>query len=179
MTTQQAVRRVLVVCLILLDTVTLLGQLSPKSENQVRLKPEDYKQRRALLMAKMEPNSIAIFKAKDPNNRSNDVNYLYRQESNFLYLTGCNEHRSYLLLCPDGIQVDSVTTAKEVFFIRPRARSAAGESLGLEGATSELGFAVVLPGTELLSFTKKALAGKKLLYYSPGIPDLAYDPLME
>jgi len=179
MTTQQAVRRVIVVCLILLDTVTLLGQLSPKSENQVRLKPEDYKQRRALLMAKMEPNSIAIFKAKDPNNRSNDVNYLYRQESNFLYLTGCNEHRSYLLLCPDGIQVDSVTTAKEVFFIRPRARSAAGESLGLEGATSELGFAVVLPGTELLSFAKNALAGKKTLYYSPSIPDLAYDPLME
>lgn len=179
MTTRSAVRWLIVVCFVLLDTMILLGQLSAKSENSVRLKPDDYEQRRALLMARMEPNSIAIFKAKDPSNRSNDVNYRYRQESNFLYLTGCNEHRSYLLLCPNGIQVDSVTTANEVFFIRPRARSAAGESLGLEGATSELGFAVVLSGTELLSFAKKALAGKKILYYSPSIPDLAYDPLME
>ena len=51
-------------------------------------------------MARMEPNSIAIFKAKDPSVRSNDVNYLYRQESNFLYLTGCDEPRACLLLCP-------------------------------------------------------------------------------
>jgi Xaa-Pro aminopeptidase len=82
-------------------------------------------------------------------------------------------------LCPDGVQVDSIRTAKEVFFLRPKTRSAAGESLGIEGAKSQLGFAVALQASELLSFTKRALAGKKILYYFPSMPDIVYDPLME
>jgi len=130
-------------------------------------------------MSKMEPNSIAIFKARDESVRSNDVNYLYHQESNFHYFTGCDEPRSYLLLCPDGVLVDSTTTSKEVFFIRPKTRSAAGESLGLEGAKSQLGFAVTLQASDLLKFTKRVLAGKKILYYLPSLPDVVYDPLME
>jgi Xaa-Pro aminopeptidase len=86
---------------------------------------------------------------------------------------------SYLLLCSDGVQVDSMTNAKEVFFLRPKTQSAAGESLGLEGARSHLGFAVVLQASELLGFAKRALAGKKILYYFPNVPDVVYDPLME
>lgn len=130
-------------------------------------------------MSKMEPGSLALFKAKDPSVRSNDVNYLYRQESNFLYLTGCDEPRAYLLLCPGGVQIDSVTTAEEVFFIRPKTRSAAGESMGFEGAREKLGFKVVLPPGDMPAFVKRALAGKTILYYPPSIPDLAYDPLLE
>lgn len=179
MTSRPDIRRLLVVCFILICSLTAFRQSAAWSDGALRIRPEEYKQRRALLMAKMEPSSIAVFKAKDPANRSNDVNYQYRQESSFLYLTGCNEQRSYLLLCPEGIQIDSVTTVKEVLFIRPKTRSAAGESLGLEGAKSELGFAAVLPATELLPFAKKALAGKKILYYSPSMPDIMYDPLME
>lgn len=179
MNSQTARRNLFTACFILICSLTVFAHPVAGNNSPLGIKPNEYKQRRALLMAKMEPNSIAIFKAKDPANRSNDVNYLYRQESNFLYLTGCDEQRSYLLLCPDGIQVDSVTTAKEVFFIRPKTRSAAGESLGPEGAKSELGFTVVLPSTELLPFVKKALSGKKILYYPPSAPDVVYDPLME
>ena len=173
------VRQHLVVCFVLFFSLTAFEQSVARNDGSLKIRPEEYRQRRALLMAKMEPGSIAIFKAKDPANRSNDVNYLYRQESNFLYLTGCDEQRSYLLLSPDGIQIDSVGTVNEVLFIRPKTRSAAGESLGLEGAKSELGFAAVLPATELLSFAKKALTGKKILYYSPSMPDIMGDPLME
>jgi Xaa-Pro aminopeptidase len=143
------------------------------------IKPDEYQKRRALLLSKMEPNSVAVFKARDAALRSNDVNYAYRQESNFHYLTGCDEPKSYLLLCPDGVMVDSVTTAKELFFVRPRTRSATGESLGLEGARSELGFKSVLENTELLRVAKRALVGKKILYYYPSMPDVSYDPLME
>jgi Xaa-Pro aminopeptidase len=171
MTIRHASRWIIVVCFILLSDLPTFAQ--------IQIKPEEFRQRRATLMTKMEPNSIAIFKAKDPVNRSNDVNYLYRQESNFLYLTGCNEPRTYLLLCPDGVLIDSVTTVKEILFIRPKTRSAAGESLGLDGAKSELGFATVLPSEDFPAFAKKAIAGKKILYYPPSLPDIAYDPLME
>ncbi len=171
MTTRCALRWIVLVCLVFFAELPSLGQL--------RIKAEEYRQRRSLLMTKMEPNSIAIFKAKDPVNRSNDVNYLYRQESNFLYLTGCNEQRSYLLLCPDGVQIDSVTNVKEILFIRPKTTSAAGESLGLEGAKSDLGFVSVPSSPDFFAFAKKAIAGKKTLYYSASVPDIAYDPLME
>jgi len=166
------------VCLALIGlAMPFYGAARMQDDN--RIKPEEYKQRRALLMSKMEPNSIAIFKAKDVSNRSNDVNYAYRQESNFLYLTGCEEPRAYLLLCPEGVKIGEAAPVKEVFFIRPKTRSAAGESLGLEGAKAELGFETVLPGTELLGIAKSALAGKKILYYAASVPDLIADPLME
>jgi len=140
-------------------------------QDDVRITPEEYKQRRAMLMAKMEPNSIAIFKAKDFSNRSNDVNYAYRQESNFLYLTGCEEPRAYLLLCPEGVK-DRRCGSGEGGLLHPaKARSAAGESLGLEGAKAQLGFETVLPGTDLLSVAKSALAGKKTLYYAASNPE--------
>jgi len=179
MTSRPDVRQLLVVCFVLFFSFTAFEQSVARNDGALKIRPEEYRQRRALLMAKMEPGSIAIFKAKDPANRSNDVNYLYRQESNFLYLSGCDEQRSYLLLCPEGIQIDSIGTVKEVLFIRPKTRSAAGESLGLEGAKTELGFAAVLPATELLPFARKMLAGKKILYYSPSMPDIMGDPLME
>jgi Xaa-Pro aminopeptidase len=155
----------------------LLSQLPTQAQSIIA--PEEYRHRRDLLMSKMEPSSIAIFKARDAVVRSNDVNYLYHQESNFHYLTGCDEPKSYLLLCPDGVQLDSTTTTKEVFFIRTKTRSAAGESLGLEGASSQLGFAVTKQASELLTFSKRVLAGKKILYYLPSIPDVVNDPLME
>ncbi len=171
MTTRLVPRWIFVACLLVLGGIT--------AQSQSGIAPEEYKQRRALLMSKMEPNSIAIFKARDASVRSNDVNYLYHQETNFHYLTGCDEPKSYLLLCPEGVPVDSTTSAKEVFFLRAKTHSAAGESLGLEGAKAELGFSVVLQGSELLNFAKRVLAGKKILYYFPSMPDVVYDPLME
>jgi hypothetical protein len=51
----------------------LFGSIS--SQAQSGIAPEEYKQRRAALMSKMEPNSVAIFKARDVSVRSNDVNY--------------------------------------------------------------------------------------------------------
>jgi Xaa-Pro aminopeptidase len=171
MTTQPAFRWVAVAFLLLVGSIS--------AEAQSGIAPEEYRQRRAALMSKMEPNSVAIFKARDVSVRSNDVNYQYHQEPNFHYLTGCDEPRSFLLLCPEGVQIDSATNAKEVFFLRPKTQSAAGESLGLEGARSQLGFALVLQASDLLGFAKRALAGKKILYYFPSIPDVVYDPLME
>jgi Xaa-Pro aminopeptidase len=171
MNTRLATRWIFVACFLVLGSTTARGQSG--------IAPEEYRQRRALMMSKMEPNSVAIFKARDASVRSNDVNYQYHQETNFHYLTGCDEPKSYLLLCPDGVPVDSMINAKEVFFLRPKTHSAAGESLGLEGARSQLGFTVTLQASELLGFAKRALASKKILYYFPSLPDVIYDPLME
>jgi len=63
-------------------------------------------ERRAKLISLLDSNSAAILKAVEGRTRSNDVNYRYRQESNFLYLTGIQEPGNYLLIIPKGIEID-------------------------------------------------------------------------
>ena len=48
----------------------------------------------------MEPNSIALVPSAPPSFRNNDAEYLYRQNSDFYYLTGFAEEHALLALIP-------------------------------------------------------------------------------
>jgi Xaa-Pro aminopeptidase len=50
--------------------------------------------------------------------RSNDVNYRYRQESNFLYLTGITKPKYTLMVVHGGVSVDG-RTAEVILFLPP------------------------------------------------------------
>ena len=45
-------------------------------------------------------DSIIILQAAPPRIRNNDVHYPYRQDSDFLYLTGFREHGALLVMIP-------------------------------------------------------------------------------
>ena len=62
------------VCMATISLAVPLYAIAQKQDD-TRITPDEYRQRRAHLISKMEPNSIAIFKARDFSNRSNDVNY--------------------------------------------------------------------------------------------------------
>lgn len=85
-------------------SLPLVAQVD-ESETAIFLKPE-YQLRRKNLTELLDTNSAAVLKAAGYRVRSNDVNYEYRQESNFLYLTGINEPEHYLIVIPKGIQID-------------------------------------------------------------------------
>ena len=51
---------------------------------------KDFKRRRDFLLSKIEDNSIAFLFSGLEKSRNNDVNYKFRQSSNFFYLTGIN-----------------------------------------------------------------------------------------
>ena len=145
--------------------------------------PQEYRQRRAAVMAIMDTGSIAVFHANDPDNRNGDVDYKFRQNDNFLYLTGCNESNAALILAPGGMQIDSVTTAKEIFFVKEYTKSWTGDNLGLEGAEQVLGFgsgktaSAVLANTKMKELLPQILQSKKVLYYTPSLPDILLDPI--
>ena len=147
------------------------------------VKPQEYRQRRAAVIALMDSGSAAVFRSKDPDNRNGDTDYKFRQNDNFLYLTGCNETNSTLILAPNGIQIDSFAGAKEIFFINEYARSWSGYNLGVEGAVRVLGFgaggtkSIVLPTDKLKEILSIILSSKSLLYYTPALPDLVFDPI--
>lgn len=84
-------------------------------------------------MAQMQPDAIAIFPGKPVYLRNNDVEYSYRQESNFYYLSGFEEPESLLLLDP------SAPKYKYVMYVQKRDRARRRETYdgpraGLDGA---------------------------------------------
>lgn len=147
------------------------------------LKPQEYKQRRAAVIALMDSGSVAVFRSKDPDNRNGDTDNKFRQNDNFLYLTGSNETNSSLILAPNGMQIDSVTIAHEIFFTSEYTKSWSGRNLGVEGAKLVLGFgaegtkSIVLPADKLKELLPQILKSKSLLYYTPSLPDILFDPI--
>lgn len=143
-------KHLIVICLCLYCCLAVCPAQPPGIVYEGGTRPPDdapissYKQRRTNLLSTMSGRSVAIFISADVRNRQNDVDYEYRQSSNFLYLTGFYEAESLLLLVPEGIVVDSATgrKASEILFVQPRVASRelwTGVTSGVEGAKKSTG----------------------------------------
>jgi Xaa-Pro aminopeptidase len=75
-----------------------IGQIPPYGG--AREYVADLAARRARVMEALGPDSILVLWAAPPRVYSTDVNYEYRQDSNFFYLTGLNEEGAVLVLVP-------------------------------------------------------------------------------
>ncbi len=64
------------------------------------MKPEEFARRRQQLMRMVGPEGIAILPSAPVRMRSRDVEYRYRQDSDFYYLTGFAEPDSVVVLAP-------------------------------------------------------------------------------
>jgi Xaa-Pro aminopeptidase len=146
-------------------------------------KPHEYQQRRAAGMALMDSGSIAIFHTTKHVNRNGDTDYKFRQNDNILYLTGCTETNSTLVLAPDEILMDCITMVKEILFVGEYTKIWNGYNLGLEGAKHVLGFGdqkticIVVPTEKLKTFLPQILQSKTILYDTPSSPDILIDPI--
>ena len=58
----------------------------------------ELEKRRAAVAAKMADNSIMVLFSAEPRLYTNDVDYVYRQENNFYYLTGLKQQNATLVL---------------------------------------------------------------------------------
>lgn len=79
-----------------------------------KFNPKFHAERRDALLAKLPPNTTVIVTGAKETPRNYDVNYPFRQDSNFYYLTGFDE--------PDAVAVLSNVPGKPEFtlFVRPR-----------------------------------------------------------
>ena len=66
-------------------------------------------------MAQLPPKSIAILRSAPMRTMSNDVEYLYRQDSDFYYLTGIDQENVTIVLRPDAAD-----GKKYIAFVPPR-----------------------------------------------------------
>lgn len=76
--------------------------------------PSDfYTRNREKLVSKLKPNSMAILNSNDEMPRSGDQTFPFKQNSDIFYLTGLDQEKCILTLCP-GHPVESL---REVAFI--------------------------------------------------------------
>lgn len=130
--------------LTVLFAVSILPSLAQSTADMPSdfLSSQFHKSRREALRKEMPPNSVAVFFANPVRNRSNDVDYLYHQNTDFYYLTGYREPNAVLLIFKDN-QTAEDRNYNEIIFVQPRnARSEMwnGRRLGDEGVKATLGF---------------------------------------
>lgn len=125
-----------------------------------RYRPAETKARRDRLMAEMGPGSIGVFFTNPTRNRNNDVDFLFRGDSNFLYLTGFEEPDAALILVPDGFDFNGRRVREVIFVNLADAMSEVwlGYRMGVAGSTAILGIEAAAPNTDFATVLAKAAA---------------------
>jgi Xaa-Pro aminopeptidase len=138
----------------------------PLFAQPIELDMDVFGARRDQFMQALEPGGTAIFPCKPEYQRNLDVEYEYRQESNFYYLSGFEEPESILLLNP------AAPRYRFVMFVRnrdPRTETYDGPRAGVEGAMSvfRADTALLYADFEKAVYRYMSFAGP--LYYTFGI----------
>jgi Xaa-Pro aminopeptidase len=123
-----------------------------------------YTQRRQKLMEKIG-DGVAIFRSAPPAVNHYDVEYNYRQDSDFYYLTGLAEPDAVAVLIPNHDE------HRFILFVRPRdplAETWSGRRTGIEGAKEIYGADEAYPIAELEANILPYLLKSDPLYYSFG-----------
>ncbi len=126
--------------------------------------PTEYRQRREQLMAKIG-SGTAIFRSAPAAVMHNDVEYAYRQDSDFFYLTGFNEAEAVAVLAPHHEE------HKFVLFVQPKdleKETWHGYRAGVEGAKELYGADEAFPIAELAEKLPKYLEKADRIYYHFG-----------
>jgi Xaa-Pro aminopeptidase len=135
------------------------------------IKQKEYARRRRQLMRMAGEDSIIILQAAPPRLRNNDVQYAYRQDSDFLYLTGFREHSALLVMIPDE------GDGKSILFCRSRDAEREmwdGRMAGLESAVEECGMDEAYDIAEAEKRLQELLHDRDRIYH-----DLGRDPLFD
>lgn len=144
-----------------------------------RVPAQVFRDRRTRLLERMDTLSVAVFTSAEPKVRSQDVNYRYRQESNFLYLTGLNEPGCFLLLVPSGVEVEG-SLSKEILFVpaRDNRRMAVTGSLPDMQTLRQTTACAVLPNDQFQTILSRSLPNVETLYYAPNL-GFFHEPVMD
>lgn len=115
----------------------LLGATAGLDFPPLMASPEMFRAHREKFLVQLPPKSIAVLRSAPQRTMSNDIEYVYRQDSNFYYLTGFEEPDAVAVLRPnppDG--------KRFILFLRPRnprREAYEGPRPGTEEAISRYG----------------------------------------
>ncbi|MBC3373377.1 Xaa-Pro aminopeptidase [Pseudomonas sp. SWRI92] len=131
----------------------------------IHIPKSEYSRRRKALMAQMEPNSIAILPAAAVAIRNRDVEHVYRQDSDFQYLSGFPEPQAVLVLMPGRAH------GEYILFCRERNAERElwdGLRAGQEGAIHDYGADDAFPITDIDDILPGLIEGRDRVYSAMG-----------
>lgn len=131
----------------------------------IRIPKSEYARRRKALMAQMEPNSIAILPAAPMYIRNRDVEHVYRQDSDFQYLTGFPEPEAVMALIPGRAHGEYVLFCRER---DPERELWDGLRAGQDGAIGQYGADDAFPIGDIDDILPGLIEGRDRVYYALG-----------
>jgi len=129
------------------------------------IKQKEYAKRRTQLMRMAGEDSIIIVCAAPERIRNNDVHYPYRQDSDFLYLTGFREPEALLVMIPGKEGGQSILFCRDR---DPEREMWDGPMAGLRGAVSEIGMDEAFAREEIGRRLPAMLQDRERIYYDLG-----------
>lgn len=126
---------------------------------------DEFARRRRQLMKAMGRDSIAILPAAPVRVRNNDVEYAFRQDSDFQYLTGFREPESVSVFVPGREQ------GEYVLFVRDRdpvRETWDGRRAGPEGAVNDFGADCAFPIADIDEILPGLMENRDKVFYTVG-----------
>ena len=131
----------------------------------MKISKKEFARRRKNLMAQMEPDSIAIVPAAKEVIRNRDVEYPFRQDSDFYYLTGFAEPDAVLVLMPGRKHGQYIVFCRDR---DPKMELWNGYRAGPEGACSDYDADDAFPVSDIDDILPGLLEGRERVYYAMG-----------
>lgn len=132
---------------------------------------KEFARRRAYLAEQMGENSIAILPSSTIKSRNRDVDYPFRQDSDFFYLTGFAEPESVLVVIPGREHGESVLFCRER---DPTKEMWDGFIAGPDRVTDIIGVDDAFPISDIDEILPGMIEGTDKVYYSMGL-DATFD----
>ena len=126
---------------------------------------QEFARRRKSLIEQMEPRSIAIVPTAPVRQRNRDIEFPYRADSDFMYLTGFSEPEAVAVLKPGREQGSYVMFCREK---HPEMEQWHGARAGLEGACDTFGADDAFPYGDLDDILPGLIEGCGTVYYAMG-----------
>ena len=133
-----------------------------------------FAERRAEVLRRMGPGTM-VLRSNPEQTRSNDTEFPFRQDSDFMYLTGFLEPGAVAVL------TSSHSEHRFVLFVRPRdleKETWHGRRAGVEGALREYGADATFAIDELDAKLPGYLEGAPTVFFTPGL-DHGFNARME
>ncbi len=130
------------------------------------MSPREFERRRKQLMRMMGKGGIAILPAAPVRKRNRDSEYAYRQDSDFLYLTGFEEPESVAVLIPGREHGEYILFCRERDAVR---ETWDGRRAGTEGAVSEFGADDAFPVSDIDDILPGLVERCERVYYTMGV----------
>ena len=130
------------------------------------MKKDEFTRRRRQLMRMMGKDAIAILPAAPVRRRNGDVEYAYRQDSDFHFLTGFPEPEAVAVLMPHRAEGEYVLFGRER---DPTRELWDGPRAGQAGAVDSYGADDAFPIGDIDEILPGLLESRSRVYYSMGL----------